>query len=83
VTLIYLLSSRRRTPGVSVLPKRRGEMTPHGVPTRELPDDPLRLVLQTEADNTPALRLYVESGHTAAEGYCSLALPLKPDFHGS
>jgi GNAT superfamily N-acetyltransferase len=36
----------------------------------------LRLVVQTEADNTPALRLYAESGYTAVEGYCSLSLPL-------
>jgi ribosomal protein S18 acetylase RimI-like enzyme len=43
----------------------------------------LRLVLQTEADNTPALRLYAESGYTAVEGYCSLTLPLTPDFRGS
>jgi len=42
-----------------------------------------RLVLQTEADNTPALRLYAESGYTAVEGYCSLTLPLTPDRRGS
>jgi ribosomal protein S18 acetylase RimI-like enzyme len=40
----------------------------------------LRLVLQTEADNDPALRLYAESGYSIVEGYCSLALPLTPDF---
>jgi hypothetical protein len=39
----------------------------------------LRLVLQTEADNTSALRLYAESGYTTLEGYRSLTLPLKPD----
>jgi len=43
----------------------------------------LRLVLQTEADNTPALRLYAESGYTAVEGYLSLTLPLTPDLRGS
>ncbi len=37
-----------------------------------------RLVLQTEANNTPALRLYAERGYEVVEGYCSLALPLKP-----
>jgi GNAT superfamily N-acetyltransferase len=37
----------------------------------------LRLVLQTEADNTPALRLYAESGYTTIEGYCSLTLQLQ------
>ena len=40
----------------------------------------LRLVLQTEADNTAALRLYAESGYTIVDGYCSLALPLTPDL---
>jgi ribosomal protein S18 acetylase RimI-like enzyme len=37
-----------------------------------------RLVLQTEADNTPALRLYAERGYEVVDGYCSLALPLTP-----
>lgn len=37
----------------------------------------LRIVVQTEADNTPALRLYAESGYAAVEGYCSLTLPLR------
>jgi ribosomal protein S18 acetylase RimI-like enzyme len=36
-----------------------------------------RLVLQTEADNTPALRLYAECGYTAVDGYRSLSLPLR------
>jgi ribosomal protein S18 acetylase RimI-like enzyme len=35
-----------------------------------------RLVLQTENDNEPALRLYTESGYTMVEGYRSLTLPL-------
>jgi GNAT superfamily N-acetyltransferase len=39
----------------------------------------LRLVLQTEADNDPALRLYADSGYTPIDGYCSLVLPLGPD----
>ncbi len=43
----------------------------------------LRLVVQTEADNTPALRLYAESSYTAVEGYRSLTLPLTPDLPGS
>jgi GNAT superfamily N-acetyltransferase len=42
----------------------------------------LRIVLQTEADNTPALRLYAESGYSAVEGYCSLTLPLTPPNAG-
>lgn len=36
----------------------------------------LRLVLQTEDDNDPALRLYADSGYTLIKGYCSLMLPL-------
>jgi GNAT superfamily N-acetyltransferase len=36
----------------------------------------LRLVVQTEADNGPALRLYAENGYAPIEGYCSLLLPL-------
>jgi GNAT superfamily N-acetyltransferase len=36
----------------------------------------LRLVLQTEEDNEPALRLYAESGYRLVEGYRSLTLPL-------
>jgi GNAT superfamily N-acetyltransferase len=34
----------------------------------------LRLVVQTEDDNDPALRLYAESGFEVIEGYRSLAL---------
>ena len=38
----------------------------------------LRVVLQTEEDNGPAIRLYQDSGYTGVEGYCSLTLPLAP-----
>ena len=38
----------------------------------------LRLVLQTEDDNDPALRLYADSDYTLIKGYCSLMLPLDP-----
>lgn len=38
----------------------------------------LRLALQTEDDNDPALRLYVDSNYTPVKGYCSLMLPLGP-----
>jgi len=38
-----------------------------------------RLSLQTEADNTSALRLYSKSGYSPVEGYQSLVLPLIPD----
>lgn len=39
----------------------------------------LRLALQTEDDNDPALRLYAESDYTLVKGYCSLVLPLGPE----
>jgi GNAT superfamily N-acetyltransferase len=39
----------------------------------------LRLVLQTEDDNEPALRLYADSGYAPIKGYCSLMLPLSPE----
>jgi ribosomal protein S18 acetylase RimI-like enzyme len=46
------------------------------VRTAATDDDALRLVLQTEIDNTPALHLYGKSGYTAMDGYRSLSLPL-------
>jgi GNAT superfamily N-acetyltransferase len=39
----------------------------------------LRLVVQTEDDNDPALRVYAHSDYTLITGYCSLMLPLGPD----
>jgi GNAT superfamily N-acetyltransferase len=39
----------------------------------------LRLVVQTEADNDPALRLYTDSGYAPIKGYRSLMLPLSPE----
>lgn len=39
----------------------------------------VRLVVQTEDGNDPALRLYADSGFGVIEGYCSLMLPLDPD----
>jgi GNAT superfamily N-acetyltransferase len=39
----------------------------------------LRLVVLTEDDNDPALRLYADSGYTLIKGYCSLMLPLGPE----
>ena len=39
----------------------------------------LRLVMQTEDDNDPALRLYADSGYALIKGYCSLMLPLGPE----
>jgi GNAT superfamily N-acetyltransferase len=38
----------------------------------------LRLVVQTEDDNDPALRLYTDSGYAQIKGYYSLMLPLCP-----
>ncbi len=38
----------------------------------------LRLVVQTEEDNRPALRLYTGSGYAAIKGYRSMMLPLSP-----
>ena len=39
----------------------------------------LRLVVQTEDDNDPALRLYADSGYALIKGYCSLMLPPGPE----
>ena len=39
----------------------------------------LRLVVQTEDDNDPALRVYADSGYALVKGYCSLMLPLGPE----
>jgi GNAT superfamily N-acetyltransferase len=39
----------------------------------------LRLALQTEDDNDPALRLYADSDYTLVKGYCLLVLPLGPE----
>jgi GNAT superfamily N-acetyltransferase len=38
-----------------------------------------RLVVQTEEDNEPALRLYTDSGYGPIKGYRSLVLPLSPE----
>jgi GNAT superfamily N-acetyltransferase len=39
----------------------------------------LRLVVQTEDGNDPALRLYADSGYALIKGYRSLVLPLGPE----
>ena len=39
----------------------------------------LRLVVQTEDDNDPALRLYTDSGYAPIKGHCSLMLLLGPE----
>ena len=43
----------------------------------------LRLVVQTEEDNDPALRLYTDNGYALIDGHCSLMLPVRPETHGS
>ncbi len=40
----------------------------------------LRLVVQTEEGNDPALRLYTGSGYAPIKGYHSLMLPLSPNL---
>ena len=43
----------------------------------------LRVVVQTEEDNDPALSLYTDSGYSLISGHCSLMLPLGPETRGS
>jgi ribosomal protein S18 acetylase RimI-like enzyme len=68
--LFVVPTRRRRGVGRALLDRIRAAATSAGAS---------RVVLQTEADNAPALRLYAESGYTTVEGYRSLALELKPD----
>jgi ribosomal protein S18 acetylase RimI-like enzyme len=72
--LFVLPNLRRRGVGRMLLDSIRAEAIKAGA---------LRLVLQTEADNTAALRLYAESGYTSVEGFCSLTLPLAPEIRGN
>jgi GNAT superfamily N-acetyltransferase len=66
-----------------VLPTHRrlgvGRALLASVRTAAIASNALRLVVQTEDDNDPALRLYADSGYTLIESYCSLMLPLRPD----
>jgi ribosomal protein S18 acetylase RimI-like enzyme len=70
-----------------VLPNHRrlgvGRTLLDSIQAAAIATDALRIVLQTEADNAPALRLYADSGYSAVEGYCSLTLPLTPDLRES
>jgi ribosomal protein S18 acetylase RimI-like enzyme len=70
-----------------VLPNRRrvgvGRALLDSIRAAAIAAGALRIVLQTEADNIPALRLYAETGYAVVKGYCSLTLPLTPDFRGS
>ena len=68
--LFVLPTHRRLGVGRALLASVRAAAIESGV---------LRLVLQTEDDNDPALRLYADSGYTLIKGYCSLMLPLGPD----
>ena len=56
---------------------------PFSVPSeRPIASGALRLVVQTEEDNDPALRLYTDSGYALINGYCSLMLPIRPEARG-
>lgn len=65
--LFVLPTHRRRGAGRALLASVRESAIASGA---------LRLVLQTEDDNDPALRLYSDSGYAPIKGYCSLVLPL-------
>jgi GNAT superfamily N-acetyltransferase len=64
-----------------VLPERRrlgvGRALLESVREAAMGAGALRLVVQTEDDNHPALRLYADSGYAAIQGYCSLGLPIE------
>jgi GNAT superfamily N-acetyltransferase len=49
------------------------------VRTAAIASGALRVVLQTEDDNDPALHLYTDSGYVPVKGYRSLILPLGPE----
>ena len=72
--LFVLPTHRRRGVGRALLSSVRVAAIASGA---------LRLVVQTEEDNDPALRLYTDSGYTLIDGYCSLMLPLGPETRGS
>ena len=66
-----------------VLPKHRrvgvGRALLASIRAAAIASGALRVVLQTEEDNDPALRLYIDSGYTLIKGYCSLMLPIVPE----
>ena len=68
--LFVLPTHRRLGVGRALLASVREAATASGA---------VRLVLQTEDDNDPALRLYAESGYVPIEGYRLLVLPLGRD----
>ena len=67
--LFVLPTHRRRGVGRALLDSVRAAAIASGA---------LRLVVQTEDDNDPALRLYTDSGYGLINGYCSLMLPIRP-----
>ena len=72
--LFVLPTHRRRGVGRALLSCVRAAAIASGA---------LRLVVQTEEDNDPALRLYTDSGYALINGYCSLMLPIRPETRGS
>ena len=72
--LFVLPTHRRRGVGRALLSSVRAAAIASGA---------LRLVVQTEEDNDPALRLYTDSGYALIKGYCSLMLPIRPETLGS
>jgi GNAT superfamily N-acetyltransferase len=72
--LFVLPTHRRRGVGRALLSSVRAAAIASGA---------LRLVVQTEEDNDPALRLYTDSGYALINGYCSLMLPISPETRGS
>ena len=72
--LFVLPTHRRRGVGRALLSCVRAAAVASGA---------LRLVVQTEEDNDPALRLYTDSGYALINGYCSLMLPIRPETRGS
>jgi GNAT superfamily N-acetyltransferase len=69
-----------------VLPTHRrfgvGRILLASVRTAAIASGALRLVVQTEEDNDPALGLYTDSGYSLISGYRSLMLPLGPETRG-
>lgn len=64
--LFVLTTHRRRGVGRALLASVRAAAVESGA---------LRLVVQTEDDNDPALRLYVDSGFAPIDGYRTLVVP--------
>jgi len=72
--VFVLPTHRRRGVGRALLSSVRAAAIASGA---------LRLVVQTEEDNDPALRLYTGSGYALISGYCSLMLAIRPETRGS